>query len=479
MTIARTPIAALCFAALVTLPSCGRPPAPKHAGEPAHAEHGDDHAEEIVRLTPDQLARAGVVVEPLRGGEIATYLTLPAEVALNADAVLHVTPRAPGIVTRVDGFLGAKVKPGDPLATLESPDLGEAKIALLQAAQARAIADADLDRQRTITESTAELLEVLRGEPELDALRRAAAPLRIGENKGRLISAYARVRASKANYDRERELRGRGLSTESDLLAAQEAFNSSQADYLAAVEDIEFTYRLRLQEAERTALVAASEVENATRRLHLLGLSDAQIAGIERESDDDIARYELRAPAAGQIVAKHITPGEKVGADEPVYTLADLSTVWLNVSVYAEYLPLIEEGRAVQVAAGDREASGVIEYVSPVFAESTRTVTARVVLDNADGRWKPGELVTARVEVDRTSAERVVPIEALQQHEGRDVVFVQTDEGVAPVAVRLGRRGADTVEILGADVPLGAPIVVRNSFLMKAELGKGAAGHDH
>jgi cobalt-zinc-cadmium efflux system membrane fusion protein len=430
-----------------------------HAAESTgHDEHGgeghDEHGEEVVRLTDAQLEEAGVVIEPLSSGVITTHVTLPAEVGLNQDAVLHVTPRVPGIVTEVFVYLGDDIAAGTPLTVIESPQLGEAKIAYLQAIQARAIAEGELERQRTISENTASLLDLLRDEPEVDVLRTTASDLRIGENKGRLISAYAKLNAARANYTRERDLRLKNLSTEADLLAAQETYNSSQADYFGAFEDIDFTYRLRLQEAEQAASVTASTVDNAERRLHLLGLSDEQ-------------------------VAKHVTPGEKVNDEEPIYTIANLDSVWLNISVYSEYAGLISEGQSVVIHADKRTASGVVDYVSAVVSEGTRTVSARVVVDNTDGSWKPGEFVTARVETGETRAARVVPLEAIQTFEGQSVVFVQDEDGIEPKPVTLGRRNDLMVELLGDDIALGTPIVVTNSFLMKAELGKSAAGHDH
>ncbi len=448
-----------------------------------HDEHGEDehgeHGEEVVRLTRAQLGEAGVEIRPLSGGVITTHITLPAEVGLNMDTVVHVTPRVPGIVSEVQKYLGDRVDRNAVLAVIESPELGEAKIAYLQAKQSLLIAEADLKRQQTISENTAKLLELLSEEPSLVTLREAAAGLRIGENKGRLLSAYAKTKAAEANYARERDLREKNLSTEADLLAAQEAYNSSLADYFAAYEDIDFMYQVRLDEARRAAGIAKSEVENAERRLHLLGLTDEQIRGIAEEPGADVARYELLAPIEGRIVEKHLAPGEKISDDQSVYTIADLSTVWLNISVYTEYADQIREGHRVVVHAGDRTADGVVDYVSSVVSEGTRTVSARVVIDNSDRAWKPGEFVTARVETAEVRVPRAVPIEAIQTYEGGDVVFVQDEEGFRPFPVRLGLRNDTNVEILGDDLPLGTPIVVKNSFLLKADLGKSAAGHEH
>ena len=458
----------------------------EHNDHDAHNEKGggdhddhDEHGGEIVRLTDAQLEAAGVKIQPLTGGVIASNIMLPAEVGLNLDAVVHVTPRVTGIVSSVDRFLGDKVVAGDLLAVLESPELGETKIAYLQTIQAKLIADAELDRQQTISENTAKLLEILRTKPSPMDIHQQTGSLRIGANKGRLLSAYARMKAGEANYAREQGLNEKGLSTQADLLASQEMYYSAQADYMAAFEEIDFSYRLRLQEASQAAMIAASGVENSRRRLHLLGLSEVQIQQIATEADSDVARYELHTPLSGRIVSKHLTPGERVGTDSSVYTIADLSTVWLNISVYSQYSGMIAQGQHVTVHAGDQAASGVVDYISAVVAESTRTVAARVVIDNSDGSWKPGSFVTVYVATDQTHADRIVPLDAIQTYEGHTVVFIQGDEGIEPDQVTIGRKSETHVELLGDDIAIGSAIVVANSFLMKAELGKSSAGHQH
>ncbi len=448
--------------------------------EEAGGEH-DDHDEQsdVIMLTDEQLANAGVVIEPLGGGEIATHIMLPAEVGFNEDAVVHVTPRVAGIVSVVEGLLGHQVQVGELLAVIESPELGETKIAYLQAIQVHVIAKSDLDRQRIISENTAKLLVLLADEPTLEELRVGASGLRIGENKGRLLTAYAQMKASNANYARENEMQSKGLSTQADLLASQEQFHSAQAQYMAAFEDVDFSYQLELQEAEQASMVASSAMENAGRRLYLLGLSEEQVEHVATDSDTDVARYELVSPMSGRIVSKHITPGEKVDDESSVYTVANLDTVWLNISVYAQFGGIIEEGQRVAVRVGDREASGVVDYISATVSEETRTIAARVLLENKDRAWKPGEFVMVQIETGYGRAERVVPIDAIQTFEGHQVVFVQDQDGIEPVVVVLGRKSDTHVELLGDEIVIGTPVVVVNSFLMKAELGKSSAGHQH
>ena len=175
---------------------------------------------------------------------------------------------------------------------------------------------------------------------------------------------------------------------------------------------------------------------------------------------------------------KHLSVGERITEEESAYSIADLSTVWLNVSVYAKYIQAISEGQTAMVITDDRKASGRISYVSSAVSEATRTIIARIVLDNTDRLWRPGEFVTVRLETARDEVPLAVPIEAVQVYEGHDVIFVQDEDGIEAYPVELGRQSHEMIELLKGP-PVGTPIVVRNSFLIKAELGKSAASHDH
>ena len=452
----------------------GTPDAHDDHDEPEEEGHGGN----LVLLTDEQLARAGVVIAPLAGGTVATHLLLPGEIGFNMDSFVHVTPRAGGIVLEVHAFTGDEVQAGQLLAVLDSPELGEAKIGYLTALREFSQAQADAERQRTISANTELLLALLKTDPSLEDLQSEAAKLRIGQDKGRLISAYAKRHAARANYQREQALREQKLGTQADLLSAQEAYNSGIAEYLSVFEDIDFRFSADLMQAEQGLRVADSSVSNADRRLHILGMLQEQIDSIESEANTAISRYELHAPVAGRIVMKHLSVGERITEEESAYSIADLSTVWLNVSVYAKYFHEISEGQPAMVVADGRKATGRISYVSSAVSEATRTIIARIVLDNTDRLWRPGEFVTVQLETARGEVPLAVPIEAVQVYEGHDVVFVQDEDGIEPYPVELGRRNHELIELVSGP-PVGTPIVVRNSFLIKAELGKSAAGHGH
>ena len=200
--------------------------------------------------------------------------------------------------------------------------------------------------------------------------------------------------------------------------------------------------------------------------------------------DERLAWYPLRAPFGATVIEKHITLGEKLGDESCAFTVADLSTVWVDLNVYQKDLPFVKAGQRVSIAVGPAagKVEGRISYVGPIVGEKTRTALARVVLDNASGALRPGTFVTAEVLVDKARAKVAVPKAIIQDMDDQPTVFVRTDHGFEPRTVSFGRVNDTLVEITSG-LEVGEKIVTRNSFRLKAELEKVAggahAGHGH
>jgi cobalt-zinc-cadmium efflux system membrane fusion protein len=198
------------------------------------------------------------------------------------------------------------------------------------------------------------------------------------------------------------------------------------------------------------------------------------------QSNESVAPYDLKSFVAGTIVEKHITLGEFVRDDADVFVVADLSTVWAKISVYAKYLSTIRPGARVRLTTSGVEevAEGTIDYVGPIVGERTRTGIARAVLPNVRGLWQPGLFVTARVVIDEFVAPIAVPDDAIQTIRDEPVVFVKEGREFEIRPVRLGRSDGKMVEILEG-LQLGEEYVAAESYIFKAEFGKSEAGHEH
>lgn len=196
------------------------------------------------------------------------------------------------------------------------------------------------------------------------------------------------------------------------------------------------------------------------------------------ESNESLQTYTVAAPIAGTITARHAAPGEQTDT-EGLFEIADFSSVWAELDVFSRDRPRLTEGQAVAVTADTGAAAGgVIGYLAPTGDRASQRVTARVVLDNADGRWVPGQFVEARVTIATTPVALAVPLSALQRFRDFDVVFAQVGETYEVRMLELGRRDRNSVEVLGGLAP-GTTYVSANSYLIKADIEKAGASHDH
>ena len=196
------------------------------------------------------------------------------------------------------------------------------------------------------------------------------------------------------------------------------------------------------------------------------------------ESNESLETYAVVAPLSGVITARSANPGEQTG-DRPLFTVADLSSVWVELSLFPRDVSKVHVGQTVVVRSADSglSAEGKVVYVAPFGSATNQTLTARVLLDNAERAWPPGLYVTAEVTLAKTRVPLAVRKIALQTLEEQSVVFVQGKEGFAPQPVTTGRSDGDFAEVT-AGLQAGLTYVTQNSFILKAELGKGEAGHE-
>lgn len=264
----------------------------------------------------------------------------------------------------------------------------------------------------------------------------------LSEQRSEWLSAQRRRESARVTYEREKKLWQDKISAEQDYLAAQAA----------------------LQEADIA-------VQNATQKLAAVGATGAT-AGLNR--------FEIRAPFDGTVVEKHLALGEAVKEDASIFTLSDLRTVWAEFNVAPKDLAQVRVGQRVMVSstAFQSQAQGVISYVGALLGEQTRTARARVTLTNPDGAWRPGLFVTVSVFGENLNVALTVPADAIQSIDNQSMVFKAVADGFEAIPVKPGRSDGKTVEIL-AGLQAGERVASKNSFVLKSELGKASAGHEH
>lgn len=197
------------------------------------------------------------------------------------------------------------------------------------------------------------------------------------------------------------------------------------------------------------------------------------------ESNDSLRVYEVTAPIGGVITERNANPGETTG-DGHLFEIADFSRVRADLNVFPRDRGRLRTGLAVRVNAADGEqsAAGQIDFIAPAGSIANQSLIARVLLDNSAGLWTPGQFVEGQVVVASTEVPLAVRQESLQTFRDWRVVFVNIGEDYEVRPLKLGRSDADTVEVLAGLQP-GDRYVAAGSYVVKADIEKSGASHDH
>ncbi len=242
------------------------------------------------------------------------------------------------------------------------------------------------------------------------------------------------------------------------------------------------------------AITKTVPTENVEKEHHseAVEMSDAKVAaaGIELlkaspgvlrvESNQSLTSYELKASLAGTVIDRQTTLGEYVSEQKPAFVIADLSTVWVDFSVYRRDLNRVSVGDQVLIdpADGGPPIEAKITYLAPIGSSDTQSALARATVQNPDRRLRPGLFITGRLTLSAKKVNVAVKSSALQTFENRTVIFVRNGDKFEARDVELGGRDPELVEIAFGLLE-GDVYAAQNSFIVKAEMAKGSASHDH
>lgn len=283
---------------------------------------------------------------------------------------------------------------------------------------------------------------------------------------GELIGGYLSAAAGLEKARAEAEVARRSLERARSLVE------------LGAVARAEFERR----DAEHQNALASinsqrAEIAKVEEKLHRFGLTDADIEKLSPHRNSDYHREAshttLTAPFNGVVVKYNVAEGEVVGPDNELFTLADLSTVWVLADVYEKDIALIRQGQEARIitdAYPGEVFRGRITYVSDMLDPKTRTAKVRCEVPNSDGRLKLEMFVTVELPTPVGRQTLMVPSAAVQQIDDQPVVFVKTGEAQFERRnVQLGGNSNGWVEVMSG-VRQGESVVTEGSFHLKSAL---------
>jgi cobalt-zinc-cadmium efflux system membrane fusion protein len=273
----------------------------------------------------------------------------------------------------------------------------------------------------------------------------------VADAKSQYIAAVSSHELQVTLFEREQSLWDKHITTEQSFLRARTA-------------------------TEQTRI----RVDVARQKLSALGLDEKEIEGLPKASVTSMRRHELRSPIAGRVVDRKMNIGAPVTPESEVFIVADLSRVWIEVAVPLADLAFVKDGQAVAIfnAATGEEGAAKIIFISPLLDNDTRTARVVAEMDNPDRVWRPGTYVRARITTEEAAVDMAVPLSAVQTIADEAAVFVRIEQGFEKREIVLGRRDEKSVEVVfGLDE--GETIAVSNTFVLKADLRKREAEHDH
>ena len=470
-------VGALLLANLVYFAFFRRAPAPAPAPPPAPA------AATTVTLPKGKFQAAGIKTEPARVVSLPSEVGVVGRIEANPDRRVEIRPRASGVVREVRALLGQTVEKGDVLAILDSPDIGTARLNLRGRQRELATARTEAAWKDEVAVNVAKLIPELRKNVPAATLEKEYANRPLGANRALLLQAYAELEIAAHEEEKQRDFLKKGIVGEHPYFLALHTRESALAKFEAAREQVQYDAAQEQRLVTQKVQLAESAVIDAAQRLRILGVSEdiesllAHAGDIVKHLHEDVTIYLINSPFDGTIITKTAVPSQKAEMNDVLFTLADLSNVWVMASVgESEFalLPRMREGKIRLTAAAypGRTFDAKLLSVGAQVDPNTRTVPLLAETANPGGILKLG--MFARIVLDSAATEDAltVPSAAVVAIEEKKGVFRPSGKDgrtftFHPVA--FGREaGERTVVISG--LAKGEPVVSAGAFYLKSEL---------
>ncbi|HKZ78908.1 MAG TPA: efflux RND transporter periplasmic adaptor subunit [Pyrinomonadaceae bacterium] len=429
---------------------------PKHTNvkvntEAGEAGHEDEHAGDEIKLSPEALAATAIEIEGVTQRPAVALIRVTGTVETNQQQSQQATPLVSGRVERVNVGQGDVVRAGSVLAVISSPEIAEMHGKLHEAETARALAERNLQR-----------------------VQRA-------ENRVAVLSARARLEETEATLKRTRRLIELGAGAGKDLIAAEAAFKTAKANF-----DFQSNISLNRELQEAAAAVETTRVDVSHIRDQLRALGVSVPEGERHDHSKDTSLVALRSPASGTVVERSVNAGAGIQAGTPLFTIANISSVWVIANVPEAQVGSIRVGTPAEVRSaglGDNAIAGRVNYIDPRLNEETRTARVRIEVANPGERLKSGMFVQVGFQASSGTAgeELMVRSEAVQRIGDRNVVFIPQEGEAGSFVVRDVELGgvADGYQRVLSGLQVGERVVTKGSFTLKTQMLKSSMGDEH
>jgi cobalt-zinc-cadmium efflux system membrane fusion protein len=464
-------------------------------------------------LSEAKFHRARIATEPARIERLTTEVGVVGMVQANADRQVEVRPRASGIVREVHARLGQKVKPGQPLVVLDSPEVGKARLDLRARQRELVTARFEADWKREIAANVKALIpalekgiaedvanrhkDVKKDRHDEEAEHKKGLPARteaieirfagkdLGTYRAALLQAFAEYEIALHEEEKNVSLQRQNIIGEHPVVVARHTRESMQAKLTSEIEQARYISAQERRVAEQAMKQAEAAVVDAAQRLRILGVTEDiphLLAHPEEASKlamtEDVTRYQIDAPFDGHILQKFAVPSQKADMNDVLFVLADLRTVWAKANVPESDIAKLERLRdgAIRFRATaypGRMFEARLISVGSVVDPQTRTVPILAETDNPDGLLKVGMFVNILLDSSAVEEALTVPSAAVIEKDGAKFVFVPAGKDAPRTftlrPVDVGRQAGDRT-VIRAGLNAGETVVASGAFFLKSEL---------
>ena len=466
------------------------PAATDDKGAAGAKAQGAQNPATTVTLSETKLQAAKIRTEPARMDKLATELGVPGRIEVNSDRKIEIRSRAAGVVREVHVVLGQDVKRGDALVTLDSPDVGTARLNLRARQRELSTARVEAEWKSQVAATVAILIPEIRKGTDPSVIEKEFGDKPLGAYRGSILQAYAEFDIAAHEEEKTAGLRTEQVIGEHPALVARHTREGLQAKLYATIEQAKFDAAQEKRLADQRLRRAESDVIDAAQRLRILGVSENIRDLLEHADkadeiavDEDVTIYRINSPFDGTIIKKDAVASQKADANDALFTVADLQTVWVTASISESDVASVPKikGGAIRITAPaypTRVFTASLLSVGAMVDPQTRTVPILAQTDNHDGMLKPGMFVRILLDSPTTELLLTVPHSAVVEIEGKTGVFVPspTTSGSAPDhrsftfhPIQVVREAGDRV-VIKSGVKEGESVVAGGAYQLKAEL---------
>jgi cobalt-zinc-cadmium efflux system membrane fusion protein len=462
------------------------PATAERSATPAGPSAAGQGPRQIVLLPATSQAAADIRLATVEPRAIRDHVTVPGRLDYDARYRLDYASPVDGIVSRVFVTVRQKVKKGDSLAEVSSPDVGMARDDIRKREDDRQIAKKAADWSATIAANVESLLKTLSSHPSLPKVEVEFEERLLGTYREKILGSYSRllfvekVNASTKQLGEGGVLSGRIVEERTSNLEV------AKANFTAACEEALFLTRqdrdrakAALEQADRLVRIAREHLRTLVGS-KLSGEAEAVVAGEEfpvngPDGAQDISSLVLRTPFDGLVEDVFIARGERVRAGDRLFVVADTSTLWVRAQIHERQWTMVEvsEGQQVEVTvpgSAEHHTTARINHVGATVEADSRSVALVAELKNDDAHYKPGMFVWVDLPQGELREVPAIPAAAVMRHEGKAFVFVPEGEGsFRRVDIETGGTDRGFVEVKRGLKP-GQQVVGQGAFILKSEL---------